>query len=230
MERRERRLASAARSGDHDLALGTGDRPGDPALERLGARPKLAAKAAKLMPRVCGVVWTRPQNRNMGRIADYLRGADLLDTESRTLSATASGPGPDLARTISPTPLPTMTEAQALRIADVLRRVPAVLADASPRCRRACTEPPTAVAQPAGDDQRLVQLLRRPCPGRPRRPVLDGDGGPPDRRRRLHRQVPERGHRSPSSPRSIRRRSTSSAAAPGSSTATPRRGRSRCRS
>lgn len=101
----------------------------------------------------------------MGKIADYLTGRDLVADESRSLSpttqregiATAFGP-------ISSTALPTVTETAALQIADVYaccRVLADGVASLPPRVYR---DTPSGRV-PAGDDQRLVQLLRRPTPG-----------------------------------------------------------------
>lgn len=108
----------------------------------------------------------------MGRVADYLTGRDL-DTrpqsvgndESRTLAPTTSREtftsGLGVGRSVA---LPAISEAQALRIADVYAAV-RVLADG------VASLPPRVYRDtgngrvPAGEDQRLVQLLRRPSPG-----------------------------------------------------------------
>lgn len=101
----------------------------------------------------------------MGRIADYLTGRSLLPAaEARDLPVDAvhRTAGIQLAPTRSA--LPAVTEAAALRIADVYAAC-RVLADGvaslPPKVYRA-----TAAGNvPAGDEQRLAQLLRRPSPG-----------------------------------------------------------------
>jgi HK97 family phage portal protein len=99
------------------------------------------------------------------KLIDYLRGHDLEPngSESRTLQA---GTVPDGLSLSPPTrsALPTVTQTQALRIADVYAAC-RVLADG------VASLPPKVYRRtlqgriPAGDDQRLVQLLRRPSPG-----------------------------------------------------------------
>ena len=97
------------------------------------------------------------------KVIDYLRGRDLEPngSESRTLQA---GTVPEVIAPVSRTALPTVTETTALRIADVFAAV-RVLADSL------ASLPPRVYRQssggrvPAGDDQRLVALLRRPEPG-----------------------------------------------------------------
>jgi HK97 family phage portal protein len=99
----------------------------------------------------------------MGRIADYLRGRDL---EDRTLTRGAeSETFPYVPPTSTTTSLPAISESAALRIADIFACV-RVLANAigslPPRVYRRL---PDGSRTPAGEDQRLVALLRRPEPG-----------------------------------------------------------------
>jgi HK97 family phage portal protein len=102
----------------------------------------------------------------MGRITDYLRGADLIEngSESRTLAPGSVQEGLGFYAPPSRSALPTVTQAQALRIADVYAAC-RVLADGvaslPPRVYR--RTPQGRI--PAGDDQRLASLLRRPSPG-----------------------------------------------------------------
>ena len=104
----------------------------------------------------------------MGRIADYLTGRDLVQpngSESRSLSPGSAQEGISTAlHPISTAALPTVSEVQALRIADVYAAC-RVLADGvaslPPRVYR--DTPQGRV--PAGEDQRLVALMRRPSPG-----------------------------------------------------------------
>src|SRR2546423_410250 len=98
------------------------------------------------------------------RVIDYLLGRDLEPngSESRTITR-GEEYGPALLPS-SRTALPAVSETTALRVADVFAAV-RVLADAvaslPPRVYR---ETPGGRV-PAGDDQRLVALLRRPEPG-----------------------------------------------------------------
>jgi HK97 family phage portal protein len=95
----------------------------------------------------------------VGRIRDFLTGADLVSRnghESRTFAVDPL---------IYPrSPLLNVTEGNALRVADAYACV-RVLADA------VASLPPKVYRRtpqgrvPAGDDQRLVQLLRQPSPG-----------------------------------------------------------------
>jgi HK97 family phage portal protein len=99
----------------------------------------------------------------MGRITDYLTGADLLG-ESRTLTRSNTRETAWHTPPTSQTALPTVTPVQALRIADVYAACRALadgVASLPPRIYR--RTPQGRI--PAGDDQRLVQLLRRPSPG-----------------------------------------------------------------
>jgi HK97 family phage portal protein len=101
----------------------------------------------------------------MGLI-DYLRGRDLVDddSESRTLTRGAESETFAYVPPTSQTSLPTISQVQALRIADVYAAC-RVLADGvsslPPRVYR--RTPQGRI--PAGEDQRLVQLLQRPSPG-----------------------------------------------------------------
>lgn len=102
----------------------------------------------------------------MGRISDYLTGQDLIVTgsESRTLTrGTEAESFPYLPT--RPTALPAISETNALRVADIFAAV-RVLSNAigslPPRVYRRLEN---GSRQPAGEDQRLVQLLRRPEPG-----------------------------------------------------------------
>lgn len=101
----------------------------------------------------------------MGRITDYLTGRDFEPngSESRTLRPGTQQEGLNL-YPIARTALPTVNEVSALRIADIYAAC-RVLADGvaslPPRVYR--RTPQGRI--PAGEDQRLVQLLRRPSPG-----------------------------------------------------------------
>lgn len=102
----------------------------------------------------------------MGKITDFLTGRDLLEpngSESRTLRPGSAQEGLNL-YPIARTALPSVNESSALRIADIYAAC-RVLADGiaslPPRVYR--RTPQGRV--PAGEDQRLVQLLRRPSPG-----------------------------------------------------------------
>ncbi len=103
----------------------------------------------------------------MGRISDYLTGRDLVETgsESRTLTRGAEAETFAYTPATSPTALPAISETNALRIADIFACV-RVLANAigslPPRVYRRLDD---GSRRPAGEDQRLVQLLRRPEPG-----------------------------------------------------------------
>jgi HK97 family phage portal protein len=103
----------------------------------------------------------------MGRIRDFLIGADLVEpngSESRTLTRGSTQETSWYTPPTSQTSLPTITQVQALRVADVYAAV-RVLADG------VASLPPKVYRRtpqgriPAGEDQRLVQLLRRPSPG-----------------------------------------------------------------
>ena len=134
----------------------------------------------------------------MGKITDYLTGRDLVEPngESRTITPGTTSEG---LLPVGRTALPPVSETTALRIADVFAAV-RVLADSlaslPPRVYR---ETPSGRV-PAGEDQRLVAAAPSP---RARldvgRSALDADGPLARARRRLRRQVPQRGHRSPSS-------------------------------
>jgi HK97 family phage portal protein len=102
----------------------------------------------------------------VGKITDYLRGADLSErngSESRTL---ASGTRQEGLNLYPPTcsALPTVTQAQALRIADVYAAC-RVLADGVASLPPQVYRRTSQGRVPAGEDQRLAQLLRRPSPG-----------------------------------------------------------------
>jgi HK97 family phage portal protein len=103
----------------------------------------------------------------MGKIADFLRGRDLIEpngSESRTLARGDTQEGLWYSPPTSQTSLPAITQVQALRIADVYAAC-RVLADGvaslPPRVYRRTSRGRVG----AGEDQRLVQLLRRPSPG-----------------------------------------------------------------
>ena len=100
----------------------------------------------------------------MGRIGDYLLGRDLLDGEDRTLPPGSVQEGLGFYAPPTSSALPTVSQAAALRIADVYAAC-RVLADGvaslPPRVYR--RTPQGRI--PAGEDQRLAQLLRRPSPG-----------------------------------------------------------------
>jgi HK97 family phage portal protein len=104
----------------------------------------------------------------MGRIADYLKGRDLAQpngAESRALSPGNTREGISTALyPIRSTALPNVTEAAALRIADVYAAC-RVLADGVASLPPRVYRDTPGGRVPAGDDQRLVQLLRRPSPG-----------------------------------------------------------------
>lgn len=101
----------------------------------------------------------------MSKIGDYLTGRDLLDTESRTLTRGAESETLPYISPTSPTALPAISETNALKIADIFACV-RVFANAigslPPRVYRRL---PDGSRLPAGEDQRLVALLRRPEPG-----------------------------------------------------------------
>lgn len=97
----------------------------------------------------------------MGRIREFLTGSDLVDGESRTLQAGTVS----LAMVpMSPTSLPAVRESTALRIADVFAAV-RVLADSLASLPARVYRETRGARVPAGEDQRLVALLRRPEPG-----------------------------------------------------------------
>lgn len=99
----------------------------------------------------------------MGKIADYLTGRDLVEPngESRTITPGTTSEG---LLPVGRTALPPVSETTALRIADVFAAV-RVLADSLGSLpARVYRETPSGRV-PAGEDQRLVALLRRPEPG-----------------------------------------------------------------
>lgn len=104
----------------------------------------------------------------MSRITDYLTGRDLLEpngAESRSLAPGNVREG--LSTSLYPirsTALPNVTEAAALRIADVYASC-RVLADGVASLPARVYRDTGAGRVPAGDDQRLAALLRRPSPG-----------------------------------------------------------------
>lgn len=103
----------------------------------------------------------------MSRIADYIYGRDLEPNgaESRTLSPGSAREGISTALyPISSTALPNVTEAAALRIADVYAAC-RVLADGVASLPPRVYRDTPGGRVPAGEDQRLVALLRRPSPG-----------------------------------------------------------------
>ncbi|MGH2974638.1 MAG: phage portal protein [Solirubrobacterales bacterium] len=99
----------------------------------------------------------------MSRFADYLLGRDLEPngSESRALEA---GTVPESIPPVSRTALPTVSETTALRIADVFAAV-RVLADALASLPPRVYRETSGGRVPAGEDQRLVALMRRPEPG-----------------------------------------------------------------
>jgi HK97 family phage portal protein len=104
----------------------------------------------------------------MGKITDFLLGRDLLDEPNGSDSRRTLRPGTQQEGLSLYPPtrsaLPTVTQAQALRVADCYAAC-RVLADGvaslPPRVYR--RTPQGRI--PAGDDQRLAQLLRQPSPG-----------------------------------------------------------------
>lgn len=104
----------------------------------------------------------------MGKIADYLTGRDLLGpdgSESRDLAPGTVREGVSTALPpVRATSLPPVGEQAALRIADVYAAC-RVLADGVASLPPQVYRETPAGRVPAGDEQRLVQLLRRPSPG-----------------------------------------------------------------
>jgi HK97 family phage portal protein len=98
----------------------------------------------------------------VGRILDYLKGADLVDSEARTL--TRSTERAPLLPTVYSAPLEVNTPAAALRVSDAYACV-RLLADSVASLPPKVYRRTEAGRVPAGDDQRLVQLLRQPSPG-----------------------------------------------------------------
>jgi HK97 family phage portal protein len=110
------------------------------------------------------VVRSRPQNRDMGRIADFLTGKNLIESngsESRTIMP---GTTQEAWTPITRTALPPVNEQTALRIGDVFAAV-RLLSDAVAALPLKVYRDTPRGRVPAGDDQRLVTLLRRPSPG-----------------------------------------------------------------
>jgi HK97 family phage portal protein len=103
----------------------------------------------------------------MGLIS-YLKGDDLAQpngAEPRSLSPATTREGMSTALyPVSTTALPTVTEAAALRIADVFAAC-RILADGVATLPPRVYRDTPGARVPAGDDQRLAQLLRRPSPG-----------------------------------------------------------------
>jgi HK97 family phage portal protein len=99
----------------------------------------------------------------MGRITDYLRGADLIEdgSESRTITR---GTVSEAWTPITRSALPPVNEQTALKIGDVFAAV-RLLSDAIAALPLKVYRDTPQGRVPAGDDQRLVQLLRRPSPG-----------------------------------------------------------------
>lgn len=102
----------------------------------------------------------------MSRIIDYLTGADLVSrngsAESRTLTR---GVVPETFPYFpSQTALPSVSEQTALQIADLFACV-RVLADSVASLPSRVYRRTPGGRVPAGDDQRLVALLRHPSPG-----------------------------------------------------------------
>lgn len=104
----------------------------------------------------------------MGRIADYLQGRDLLrpddGSESRDLALGTVREGVAGFVSARPSSLPAVSEAAALRIADVYAAC-RVLADGVASLPPRVYRDTGGGRVPAGDEQRLVGLLRRPSPG-----------------------------------------------------------------
>jgi HK97 family phage portal protein len=96
-------------------------------------------------------------------LRSYLRGTDILDSsESRALPR-AENQYP-LAAGYSGTPIRTITTSNVLAVADAYACV-RVLADSIATLPLKVFRRTDAGRVPAGDEQRLVQLLRRPSPG-----------------------------------------------------------------
>ena len=100
----------------------------------------------------------------MGRITDYLTGRDLVpnDFESRTIirGTTAEELAP-----IARTALPAVTESTALRCNDIFACVRVLANAVASLPTKVYRRLPDGSRLPAGNDQRLAQLLRRPEPG-----------------------------------------------------------------
>lgn len=98
----------------------------------------------------------------MGRIRDFVTGADLVDdSESRTI---IRGTMPEAWTPITRSALPAINESQALRIGDVFAAV-RLLSDAIAALPLKVYRDTPRGRVPAGGDQRLVTLLRHPSPG-----------------------------------------------------------------
>ena len=97
------------------------------------------------------------------KLIDYLRGRDLEPngSESRTITP---GTTPEALLPTSTTALPTVSETTALKIADVFAAV-RVLADSLASLPARVYRETPGGRIPAGGDQRLALLLRRPEPG-----------------------------------------------------------------
>ncbi len=98
------------------------------------------------------------------RLHSYLAGRDLLSEngpEARTLQR---GIVPQALLPMTRTSLPGISEQTALRIADIFAAVK-VLADGLSSLPLDVYRQTPRGRVPAGEDQRLVQLLRRPAPG-----------------------------------------------------------------
>jgi HK97 family phage portal protein len=109
----------------------------------------------------------------VGRLRDFVTGRDLLHAgvgfpperqESRSLAPTASRRESFDFAPISSTSLPPITQTAALRIADVYAAC-RVLADGVASLPPRVYRDTGSGRMPAGDDQRLLALLRRPSPG-----------------------------------------------------------------
>jgi HK97 family phage portal protein len=98
----------------------------------------------------------------MGKITDYLLGRDLEGQESRTITR---GTVAEAWTPVTRSALPAVSETTALRCNDIfacVRVLANAVASLPPRVYR---RQPNGARVPSGDDQRLVQLLRRPEPG-----------------------------------------------------------------
>ena len=100
----------------------------------------------------------------MGKLLNYLTGKDLIGSESRTLAPGSTQEGLSYIAPPSRSALPTVTQAQALRVADCYAAC-RVIADSIASLPAKVYRRAPQGRIPAGEDQRLVQLLRRPAPG-----------------------------------------------------------------
>jgi HK97 family phage portal protein len=100
----------------------------------------------------------------MGRISDFLTGRDLVQpngSEARTLTRGAT---PQAWTPVTRSALPPVNEQTALKVGDVFAAV-RLLSDAVAALPLKVHRATPQGRLPAGDDQRLAVLLRRPSPG-----------------------------------------------------------------